>query len=117
MNSRGKELLRLVAASFASGFPAAVSVYDPAAGAVLALAQPAMTVIAEYGINRVSVVAAAESGLNGRQIAERLQESEEGLRLLVQTFEAARTAVLEEKLQALGRCLAAGVQPDALIDE
>jgi len=48
MNSRGKELLRLVAASFASGLPAAVSVYDPAAGAVLALAQPAMTVIAEY---------------------------------------------------------------------
>ena len=110
-------MLRLVAASFASGLPAAVSVYDPAAGAVLALAQPAMTVIAEYGINRVSVVAAAESGLNGRQIAERLQESEEGLRLLVQTFEAARTAVLEEKLQALGRCLAAGVEPDAIIDE
>ena len=102
MNSRGRELLRLVAASFASGLPAAVSVYDPAAGAVLALAQPAMTVIAEYGINRVSVVAAAESGLNGCHIAERLQESEEGLRLLVQTFEAARTAVLEEKLQAPG---------------
>ena len=40
--------------------------------------KPAMPVMAEYGINRVSVVAAAESGLNGRQIAERLQESEEG---------------------------------------
>jgi hypothetical protein len=117
MISKGRELLRLVAASFASGVPAAVSVYDPVAGAVLALAQPAMTVVAEYGINRVSGVAAAESGLTGRQIAERLQGSEEGLTLLVRAFNAAQTAVLEEKLQALGRCLAAGVEEHAVIDE
>jgi hypothetical protein len=116
MNSRAKDLVRLFAATITTAAPAAVSVVNPVVGAVLAIAQPAAMVVAEYGINRVSEVASVESGLTGLQIAEKLAESESGIRLLVRTTEVARTAVLDEKLQALGRCLAAGVQDDPVID-
>jgi len=116
MNSRGKDLVRLFAATITSAAPAAVSVVNPVAGAVLAIAQPAAMVVAEYSINRVSEVASAESGLTGLQIAEKLAASEPGIRLLVRTTEVAQTAVLDDKLRALGRCLAAGVEDDPVID-
>lgn len=106
----GKELVKLALATLTSGGVAGVGVAYPVAGAIMAGLHPLVMAVGDHGIDRMMITAESESGLTGQQIAERLAGTEAGVSLLVRGVEAARRAVTEEKLQALGRCLGAGAE-------
>ncbi len=94
---------------------------DPVAGMLAALLQSQiadlLADLARRGISRVFHVTFAETDLSPEQLIHQLAASDDGLRLLARTVEVARTAAHDEKLRALGRCLAAGADDDARIDQ
>jgi hypothetical protein len=107
----------MVSDSLGSGAPSVVASFDPAAGTILAFGQPVLAAVTGWCLNRLSEVATDESGMSAEQIVRQLSESEGGLRLLARTIEAARTAISDEKLLVLGRCLVNGLRDDATLDE
>lgn len=111
-----KDIAKLAYATLTAASTAGVGMASPTAGAIVAGLNPLVLAVGDYGINRMMTVAAAASNLTGQQIAERLADSPEGVRLMIAATEAARRAVIEEKLQALGRCLAVAASSDGIVD-
>jgi hypothetical protein len=112
MGGRGE----LFAASTALALAAGGTMVDQGFGLMLGVAVPAMTELIARSINEVLRVAADKSGLTMEDLGEALTASDDRTRLLIRSLDVARTAVHEDQLRVLGRCLANGVNDDCIID-
>ena len=104
--SRKQEIIELLARTVAGGAFATAVVAFPPAAALAGFVLPTAEYLTELGTRRVTATAVHASGLTERELLQRLAASEDGLRLLAVTMEAARTAIHEEKVRALGLALA-----------